>query len=82
MLCCAVQFTRLCNTLLKRLGRHQVVSKARLLLLIASTTPLFDKSGVGISVSRGAGGGVFEWGRTLNQLARLSPSRLGDHLRR
>eukprot|EP00878_Enallax_costatus_P014700 GHUV01015376.1.p1 GENE.GHUV01015376.1~~GHUV01015376.1.p1 ORF type:complete len:684 (+),score=141.22 GHUV01015376.1:514-2565(+) len=42
-------FTRVCNGILKRLGKHEVISKARLLMLIASITPLFDRSGLGIT---------------------------------
>ncbi|KAF8055936.1 hypothetical protein HT031_006575 [Scenedesmus sp. PABB004] len=46
------QLTRLCNGILRRLGKHEVQTKARLLLLTASVTPLFDRSGVGVTVRR------------------------------
>lgn len=49
--CCRVQLTRLCNAVLKRLGKHEVGGKARLLMLLGSITPLFDRSGVGVTVS-------------------------------
>jgi hypothetical protein len=47
----ALQFTRLCNGILRRLGKHQVVSTARLMMLIASTAPLMDRSGLNSIVS-------------------------------
>lgn len=50
--CCIknTQLTRLCNAIFKRLGKHDVVNKARLLMLTASCTPLFDRSGVNVTV--------------------------------
>ncbi|KAF6258622.1 THO complex subunit 1 transcription elongation factor-domain-containing protein, partial [Scenedesmus sp. NREL 46B-D3] len=42
-------FTRLCNGILRRLGKHQVVSSARLMVLIASTASLVDRSGLNIN---------------------------------
>jgi hypothetical protein len=49
-----LQFTRLCNGILRRLGRHQVISTARLMMLIASTASLSDRSGLNINVSGAA----------------------------
>jgi hypothetical protein len=51
LLLLALQFTRLCNGILRRLGKHQVVSTARLMMLIASTAPLMDRSGLNSIVS-------------------------------
>jgi hypothetical protein len=48
----SLQLTRLCNCIGKRLGRHDVANKARLLLLTASCAPLFDRSGMNIVVRR------------------------------
>jgi hypothetical protein len=55
----ALQFTRLCNGILRRLGKHQVVSTARLMMLIASTAPLMDRSGLNSIVSDTCVGCVF-----------------------
>jgi hypothetical protein len=52
------QMTRLCNSILKRLGKHEVVSKARLLMLSASVTPLTDRSGLGVLVSSSGSGSI------------------------
>jgi len=46
----ALQMIRLCNSIHKRLGKHDVIHRARLLMLIASCTPLFDRSGVNVMV--------------------------------
>ncbi|WIA41510.1 hypothetical protein OEZ86_008881 [Tetradesmus obliquus] len=40
--------TRLCNGILRRLGRHQVIATARLMMLIASTAALADRSGLNV----------------------------------
>lgn len=44
------QLIRLCNSIHKRLGKHDVIHRARLLMLIANCTPLFDRSGVNVQV--------------------------------
>lgn len=45
-----LQLIRLCNSIHKRLGKHDVIHRARLLMLIANCTPLFDRSGVNVQV--------------------------------
>jgi hypothetical protein len=54
LVCCA-QLIRVCNSIHKRLGKHDVIHRARLLMLIANCTPLFDRSGVNVQVRAQAG---------------------------
>lgn len=45
-----LQLIRLCNAIHKRLGKHEVIPRARLLILIARCSTPFDRSGVNVQV--------------------------------
>jgi hypothetical protein len=46
-----LQLIRLCNNIHKRLGKHDVIQRARLLMLTANCASTFDRSGVNVTVS-------------------------------
>jgi hypothetical protein len=49
-----LQLIRLCNAIHKRLGKHEVIPRARLLILIARCSTPFNRSGVNVQVRGGA----------------------------